>query len=818
MASRGAPIAAEHFAGINRRGGDFGLEPWQITAATDLIPIDDGAGLSLRPPYNAGGTITGTTITDAGHLIGPFAVGSKLVAIYDAAFSAPSLPAGVTEVWAMRAPGYVPQADPALGWTYVGHVLLDATLVVLLRWTDGSLHLHVWDGKAGYASEVNGTGCPWLELTAAERIYTPRLGVAGGRVWISSPKGDLWFCAIGRPRIWWIKSADDLAVSGYEWCRTIAAGATTAVLFVPYPKAEIQNPDRWCGMVVEQLKMVAGAATWVETSYVLTLDSNDPLGTAEPSAIPAWTKVTVPNTEWVSGAELTFRIRLVPPTAELGGRRRVNRPLDLASFKTPRTESWQTAGQTRLEVRDPSAYPYHGNGAAAPVLSPAPSGSAAYEFTEVQIGGRAVTCIKAITLTVAYASGTVVTWSYGMGDGFAVLVPTFQASVAGKTIDIPGTYGANGAYVSGDATGVYVNAKTKALLFLTNFAKPDDIFVGKVVYVSTHPAVTPVPTITDPGATADAAWDEARFQESLLNAGDARAGVLPTAQHAGGQSGVTLMASARNRLLVCYADTIQLWEVSGAPATMARLDRASWGTGTAHPAIRGVSTGDFAVIPSSRGLAAVSLSGQLNDRMSASDMAGAIFGSDPGLIGTPVVHDVAAWPQLAAVVAALTVPGDTTPSLWAFLRDGEGKALGWWRWDLPSGTVIRPGTLEAAGERLHWHGSGTLRWAQARDPERFGVGYQGRLSFAYQHGGRPGVWKRWVGMDLVCHGLVGVAMRMLTTKESVPLGSVTGNSYQRNPVPLMATEPGLAFDLTLEAVDGAARIDRLEARAMPLGR
>jgi hypothetical protein len=817
------PMVAEVFSGIDRRGGDFGLKPWQITDAVNMQPIDDGHGLCLRAPQETLGIIAGDTISSSGTIMGPFQVGSDVVGLYNGNAAAPTMPAGITKLMGVRSPGIEP--SPTLAWTYLGHTIVGSTLCVLMRWSGyGSIHLHVLDGKAGAPTDVNGTGSPWLALDATARTYTPRIGEAGGRVWISSPTGELWFSAIGKPRIWWTKSADDIAFTGYEFYSACTPNAASQIN-VPASTADLLNPDRWCGAVLE---LLISDGSWVAATYGST--TWNPIG-----AWPGWTGVTV--TGAVVAGSSVMRVRILPPKAGGGVRRRANRPVQIDAFFSDPSESFIGNGtQKRFVVRDPSLFPdtksqrFPGedplvfitvNGAEVTMDPTLPR-----ETSLLVSSGYSQECVTAFTLASAPASTDVIKitrkrafkarysapyYYYANGiektdflfGGTATTSSAFGSTIS-TSVPLSGTW----VLFIDKVQFVYLSSRGGGVL-ITEPLRPDNLYVGTYDFATDKGA--------ESGASADPAWDEAKWQEALLLAGDGRAGTLPTAQHAAGDSGIRQIVGTRNRLLVVYANSMQLWQVDGSPSNMAKLDVAILGSGD-QPGIRGVSYGGLAVTPFTNGIAAVSLSGQLNDRMAAVDMAGEIFGNDDGLLGIPVVHDVTTWPHMSAIVVAMTLAGEAYASLWLMISDRGGKSLGWWRWNVGN-MVIRPGTLMAIGDRLLWHGAtGTPLQSLRAGASRAGKGIVGSVTFAYQHGGLRENYKRWISLDLIARGLVWIGAIPLASRVVKSLGFHTGNSYERKPRGLMFSDTAAAFTMTLEDVDGAARIDRFSINATVLKR
>ncbi len=204
--------------------------------------------------------------------------------------------------------------------------------------------------------------------------------------------------------------------------------------------------------------------------------------------------------------------------------------------------------------------------------------------------------------------------------------------------------------------------------------------------------------------------------------------------------------------------------------------------------------------------------------MASVDMAGEIFGTDPGLLGIPTIHDITTWPHMSAIVVALTLAGDTYASLWLLISDKEGKSLGWWKWTVGN-MAIRPGTLMAVGDRLYWHGAnGTALQSLRAGATRLGAGIVGSVSFCYQNGGDYESYKRWISMDIVGKGLIGLSATPLANRVARALGNHTGNGYARRSTGLMFTDTAAAFTLTLEDIDGNARVDRLSVRFVRLRR
>lgn len=829
-------MEVERFLGVDRRGGDFGLKPWQINAAVNVMPIDNGESLTLRPAEGTFSAITGDRIGAAGSVMGPFTAGGKVVGLYDANGAAPALPAGFDALVPMRGPGLVPSAVQP--WLYLGHATIGATLCVLMRWQlDASIHLHVFDGKNGAATEVNGTGCPWLALSAEKRTYTPRIGEAGGRLWISSPEDDLWFCPIGQPRIWWEKTADDIAISGYEFYAGTTTGVDGTVLF-PADFDDAMNPDRWCGVVVEKRTVNQTSEVWQEITGQVDPPYEKPVwsavvgqGTVNPTAIN-WTKVVVPF-ELLTGVDC-IRVRIVPPTNNGGWRRRSNRMNTMENVFDTVEEKWLGTGTVkRFVVRDPASFPilaglsadYYPeitvNGVAAVMATLLP-----IETAKFTIDGVGQYCVTAFTLLTDPANTDVVSirwrrmWDYqasGIWYDYSFALEARKLTVNGREFTTAGNGRIHNTVplsslftfdlVVKNIDGVYTPACIRVVDGVP--LDPSVVYLGRIHWGDSS---------VGSGGGADLVWDETRYQESLLLAGDNRAGRLPTAQHAMGASDVRLLVASRNRLLVVSAGGMVLWRVDGAPSDMGKLDASPIGAGD-QPAIRGTVYGGMAIVPSVGGLAAVSLDGQLSDRMNAMDILDGIFGSSPGMLGTPVIHDVVAWTHASAIVVALTVPGDGAPSLWAFIRDGAGKSLGWWRWDVPGMASVRSGSLTVSGSKLLVHGaSGTVVAGIDASLTQAGAGTVGTVEFKYQHGGRPSQVKRWVGLDFSTAGRVGLTMTPFASKAPRSLGYLTGSSYQRQPVGFMLSDTAAAFGMTLEEVDGAARVDRFEVRAIPFGR
>jgi hypothetical protein len=850
-----SPLICERFLGIDRRGGDFGLVPWQITDSRDAMPIEDGRAIGIRPPLQELQPIAGTRCQNSNDVMGPFQVGSLIIGLRDISSNV-TLPTGFDQVWTFNAPGYVPGAR---FWSYLGHTVLGSTLCVLMRWSaDQSIHLHVFDGKTGYATQVNGTGCPWTMLSAAKRGYTPRIGEAGGRLWITGPDNNVWFSAIGRPRIFWTKSADDISATGYEWVMPIDRTLASVVVTIPYLYAEVIDPDRWCGAVAERMVVGSrGDISWSplepanagDTYYSIPAPTITWTAASAPSGGSIWTNVTIPFA-LITGIDDVVRVRIVPPRLGSGSIRRWVRSLDVADLFERRTETWVGDGATKVfKLRDPASFPFVAQYIEDQFLTKVDVTTTVgagdtdkMETQSISINGVKTRCLVSIGFATAPASGKVVTLTWfrcwavegasGMyPSGFVSIEPNRLQLANGTVVTEthgagrPHAYNVNGTvdYILQFPLGSQGTGHFPILVGGPRPISPEIVYMGKTIGTASLPQIN-----RSSGATADLTWDESKWQEALDLAGDGRAGLLPTGQHAVGQTGIRVLMANRNRLLVIYESSMQLWLVDGAPSTMKLLDTAPMGAGS-QLAQRGALMGNVGLFATDRGVTAVSLTGQSTDRITTYETMLGIFGRDPGLLGTPEVYDLVVWPELRAAVVLLIVPGESDPSVWVMFNDNDSKSLGWWRWSVPSASPgqisARVGGLAVRGRALYLHGAedSLVRRYDAdailNDPfEPSGNAYEASVTWAYQHGGKPSALKRWTQGDMTCLGTVTLFGTPLGTRQQRTLLTRSGNSYERMPFGLMLVDTAWQFQVVLTVLDSKCRIDRLEVQAIPLAR
>jgi hypothetical protein len=126
--------------------------------------------------------------------------------------------------------------------------------------------------------------------------------------------GNLAYSAIGRPRIWNIRTADNIPKAG-EWFYAMATGNTT-VFPVPVPFTELAEDRKWAGYITEVL--ING--TWTKLVEVLAITVTGQV--AYSSTNPAWmsgaTLVTA-RSDGASGKWIRSRFITVPEVATVTG-------------------------------------------------------------------------------------------------------------------------------------------------------------------------------------------------------------------------------------------------------------------------------------------------------------------------------------------------------------------------------------------------------------------------------------------------------------------------------------------------------------------
>ncbi|HYE07662.1 MAG TPA: hypothetical protein VEL07_19240 [Planctomycetota bacterium] len=323
------------------------------------------------------------------------------------------------------------------------------------------------------------------------------------------------------------------------------------------------------------------------------------------------------------------------------------------------------------------------------------------------------------------------------------------------------------------------------------------------LYTVTHAAP---PVITDYEyayeANDNSQWYTDRAVEAVDNAGAEDALSLATAAHDNTGGLITAIASLRQRMLITYSGSMQLWSIDQDTNRTAYLDTLSFGTGD-QPTPPVIPWYSSLALPVSTGIRAISVVGANTDNLQDLN------------IGEPIADlqlDVSSaaqfWPVHGQLIFAQNHA--TTAEFLCLDYSRESKITAWSRWQVAGLTSVDPGTLIAQDSNL-WFRSGTrlLRFDTTATTFRdygdtVGAAYESAVTWHFNDMGKPGQGKRFVGMDIVQDGTCSVGFQLppygsWDTSGSGPslIGpTIEGITYGRQRLPLAMVGPAIAPRIT----------------------
>lgn len=314
---------------------------------------------------------------------------------------------------------------------------------------------------------------------------------------------------------------------------------------------------------------------------------------------------------------------------------------------------------------------------------------------------------------------------------------------------------------------------------------------------------TSTPTIEDYQyafqANTDSAWYTDRVVEYVDQAGAEDALSISTAAHdnTGGQ--ITSITAVRQRMLITYPGSMQLWAIDQDTNRTAYLDQLSFGTGgqaTPQP----VPWYGSVITPVETGYRAISVVGSNTDNLQDLN------------VGEPI----AALPELSARAAQFwpwygqtIIAGATDNGLEFRCLDysRESKITAWSQWTVSGLNDVDTGTLIAtqdrlwfrSGSRLHYFDAKATTFRDFADAE--GSAYESAAFFHFNDMGRPGQNKRILALDLVQDGTCTMAFRLPpygasfaaeTAGPDLAGPTVEGITYGRTRLPLAMVATAIA--------------------------
>lgn len=298
-------------------------------------------------------------------------------------------------------------------------------------------------------------------------------------------------------------------------------------------------------------------------------------------------------------------------------------------------------------------------------------------------------------------------------------------------------------------------------------------------------------------SNADSEWYTDRIVEYVDLAGAEDALGLNTASHDNTGGLVTSITTVRNRMLISYAGSLQLWEVDQDTNRTRHLDDLSFGTGgqvTPSP----VDWYGAVVLPMVTGFRAISVIGANTDNLQDLN------------IGEPIdalemldVRSASFWPWYGQLIIAGMRGSDLVMLCLDYSR--ESKITAWSEWIVAGVTDVDAGTLTPDQGKLRFRCGTKVRHfdAQATVFRDFadtpGAAYESRGVFHFNDLGKPGANKRWTALDIVQDGTCDLSFELTPYGSYAEAGGptlsgprITGITYGRSRFPMALTGTAIA--------------------------
>lgn len=330
------------------------------------------------------------------------------------------------------------------------------------------------------------------------------------------------------------------------------------------------------------------------------------------------------------------------------------------------------------------------------------------------------------------------------------------------------------------------------------------------------------PTITDYlyafESDADSAWYTNLVVEyvDLAGAEDALSIATAAIDNSGGT--ISSISAVRNRMLVTYPGSMQLWSIDQDTNKTAFLDQVGFGTGDqARPSP--VNFYGAVLVPTDAGFRGMSVAGPLNDNLQDSNL-----GEPVATLPTLTLRTAAFWPHFGSYIAAGVRDGALAFQVLDYSRESKITAWATWGGEDSDGvdpwadaglTDIDAGTLIASGSRLYWRSGSSIYYFDAaatvfRDwCDTPGAAYESFGRLHYNDMGKPGLSKRFIAFDIVQEGRCTIGFELPpfgawqeTSGPQLQGPTIIGTTYGRARLPMAGLGPAIAPTFSSRCEDG----------------
>ena len=308
--------------------------------------------------------------------------------------------------------------------------------------------------------------------------------------------------------------------------------------------------------------------------------------------------------------------------------------------------------------------------------------------------------------------------------------------------------------------------------------------------------LTDQPVVTDYLYAYESDQDNAWYVNLILEYGD-MAGAedalsINTAAHDNTGGKITSIASIRQRMLITYEGSMQLWAIDQDTSRTTFLDALNYGTGPSTIQPAAVAFYGSMVLRVSNGIRSISVVGANTDNFQDLN------------IGEPIesmkiltAQAAAFWPYFGQLVFAVQNEAlEYEFRVFDYSRESKISAWSVWNPGEPTGIPVAIDTMIPIGSDLWFRSGDYLRRFDAatttlRDSgETAGNAYLSSAVFHYNDMGKPGMSKRFVAFDVVQEGTSAVGFNLPSYE--IAGQPLAGTTYGRARLPISLTAQAIA--------------------------
>jgi hypothetical protein len=766
----------EFHGGIDLRDGQFSANQTRFRELENVW-IDKGKKIRRRPPcLQASGeldegcqgliSVDGQFFTFAPDGLGGTHTGDLASLVETLHFTIPNY--AYADEWTLLAAGVF--NGHAAAWILHAYESAEYPAVAML---------HVWDGLLYAPTFVQdpylpGSFSPSIADLTDQRYdatFHPVMGQGATKLWTGTLRGNANCSRTADARIWNQRTKDSLLEDGEYWCYIVPEGSGVLRHFIVPRDAEwlyhdSSRPKTWAYYVLEYNQdgewipmeevyaTPTAAFTWQPASVasrfsggwneirVSVMWGRSSAGLIRLRLVAGATSVVVPNNptvEYVAGSGSAWKLRIGPTKYQHRGQDSVE------------VEGYDTAdlvdGKTYLlaVTADETDHPALFNQTDSSYYLPNGWGNEHRKWFK-----QIVTIAASSGTTVLETSWTPNAYARYFGGKTEVSVSLLLASttIVGSVIVVSSV-----KYIVSDKVG--------GILTVTDMTGADGDYTANLNALKTVDR-TNEPVITDYAYAFDAdtesEWYTDRVIEYVDQAGAEDALSIATSSHDNTGGIITSISAVRQRMLITYSGSMQLWAIDQDTNRTQHLDTLSFGTGD-QLAPQPVPWYGSLALPVVNGIRAISVVGANTDNLQDLN------------IGEPIepmpalsVSAAGFWPWYGQLVFAGTTDAGAELRVLDYSR--ESKITAWSRWSFDGIDSVDADTLIPLGSDL-WFRSGRSVFhidAAATVFRDFGDdegdAYVSSAYFHFNDMGKPGSGKRIVGMDIVQDGTSSVSFRL----------------------------------------------------------